>query len=389
MMSSRKTLRIGIVAGEASGDILGAGLISALQQEGYELDVTGIGGPLMIAAGCRSFFAQDRLAVMGLIEPLKRLPELLRIRRFLREHFTKNPPDIFIGIDSPDFNLSLEQSLHQRGIKTVHYVSPSVWAWRQGRLKKIACATDLVLTLFPFEEKFYRENVAEYPALRAVCVGHPLADSIALEPDTAKARHVLALGTTGNVIALLPGSRSGEVARMGRLFLDVARWCTNKNADLSFVMPAANVARESQLQAMLADYPGLPVRLVSGQSHICMEASDVVLMASGTATLEAMLLKKPMVVAYKMASLSYAVISRLLKAPFVALPNLLADEKLVPEFLQDEATVENLGNSLLSMVNNAGRLEELRRRFSGLHCELQRDANRAAATAVLSLLERK
>ncbi|HQQ63778.1 MAG TPA: lipid-A-disaccharide synthase [Pseudomonadales bacterium] len=386
MMSSRKTLRIGIVAGEASGDILGAGLIHALREAGYELDVSGIGGPLMIAEGCHSFFAQDRLAVMGLVEPLKRLPELLRMRRFLRAHFIQNPPDIFIGVDSPDFNLSLEESLHQCGIKTVHYVSPSVWAWRQGRLKKIAAAADLVLTLFPFEEKFYREHADAYPALRAVCVGHPLADSIAMEPDMAKARHSLALDTSAKVVALLPGSRSGEVARMGKLFLDVANWCINKQADLLFVMPAANAARELQLRTILADYPGLPVCLVNGQSHVCMEASDAVLMASGTTTLEAMLLKKPMVVAYKMARLSYAIISRLLKVPFIALPNLLANEKLVPELLQDQATVENLGNALLSMVNDKRRTEELRDRFAGLHRDLQRDANHSAAKAVLSLL---
>jgi lipid-A-disaccharide synthase len=389
MMSSRKALRIGIVAGEASGDILGAGLIRAFQQAGYTLDVEGIGGPLMIAAGCNSFYSQDRLAVMGLVEPLKRLPELLRMRRFLREHFTQNTPDVFIGIDSPDFNLSLEQSLHEQGIKTVHYVSPSVWAWRQGRLKKIARAADLVLTLFPFEENFYREHAAAYPHLRAVCVGHPLADSIAIQSDSAKARHILALDTTEKVVALLPGSRSGEVARMGRLFLEVANWCTKKQEKFLFVMPAANAAREKQLQQMLTDYPGLPVRLISGQSLLCMEASDAVLMASGTTTLEAMLLKKPMVVAYKMARLSYAIISRLLKVPFIALPNLLANEMLVPELLQDEATVENLGNALLSIMQDVDRVKYLQCRFTELHRELQRNANHAAATAVLSLLELK
>ncbi len=387
MAISRKTLRIGIVAGEASGDILGAGLIRALREHCGELVVEGIGGPLMLAEGCRSFFAQDRLAVMGLIEPLKRLPELLHIRRSLREHFIANPPDVFIGIDSPDFNLSLEQSLREAGIRTVHYVSPSVWAWRQGRLKKIARAVDLVLTLFPFEEKFYREHASEYPGLRAVCVGHPLADSIAMEADVIAARAQLDFSVGSQAVALLPGSRAGEVARMGRLFLDVARWCLHERPDLCFIMPAANLAREQQLRAILVDYADVPVRLVTGQSQLCMAASDAVLMASGTTTLEAMLLKKPMVVAYKMAALSYAIISRLLKVPYVALPNLLADEKLVPELLQGEATVENLGKALLVTLNDDVRAGQLQRRFSELHHAIRRDASRTAAVAILSLLD--
>jgi lipid-A-disaccharide synthase len=389
MDAAGKALRIGIVAGEASGDILGSGLIRALREQHRDIIVEGIGGPLMIAEGCQSFFAQDRLAVMGLIEPLKRLPELLRIRRFLREHFIQNPLDIFIGIDSPDFNLSLEESLHQKSIKTVHYVSPSVWAWRQGRLKKIARAVDLVLTLFPFEEKFYREHAQDYPALHAVCIGHPLADSIAMETDTQSARQQLGFTVHTQAVALLPGSRSGEVARMGHLFLEVARWCVKQRQDLCFIMPAANPAREQQLRDMLLDYPDVPVRLVSAQSQLCMAASDAVLMASGTTTLEAMLLKKPMIVAYKMARFSYAIISRLLKVPYVALPNLLANEKLVPELLQDDATVENLGHALLDALSNTEHAVQLKTRFSALHEDLRRDASRAAARAVLDLLEKK
>jgi lipid-A-disaccharide synthase len=387
MLPTGKAIRIGIVAGEASGDILGAGLIRALRQHCSDIVIEGIGGPLMIAEGCQSFFAQDRLAVMGLIEPLKRLSELLHIRRFLREHFIANPPDVFIGIDSPDFNLSLEQSLHDAGIKTVHYVSPSVWAWRQGRLKKIARAVDLVLTLFPFEEKFYRDHSVDYPLLRAVCVGHPLADSIPMETDTIAARAQLSFTVCSQAVALLPGSRAGEVARMGRLFLEVARWCARKHKNLCFVMPAANSAREKQLRDMLVDYPDVPVRLVSGQSQLCMAASDAVLMASGTTTLEAMLLKKPMVVAYKMAAMSYAIISRLLKVPYVSLPNLLANEKLVPELLQDDATVENLGNALLATLNDPQRTQLLKNRFTELHEDIRRNASESAATAIVQLLE--
>lgn len=389
MASASAVLRVGIVAGEASGDILGAGLIRALRQHCGPVVVEGIGGPLMIAEGCQSFFPQDRLAVMGLLEPLMRLPELLRIRRFLREHFIANPPDVFIGIDSPDFNLSLEQSLHDAGIKTVHYVSPSVWAWRQGRLKKIAAAVDLVLTLFPFEEKFYRDHAARYPSVKAICVGHPLADSIPMETDTEMARKALSFTVCSQAVALLPGSRSGEVARMGRLFLDVARWCIHKRGNLCFVMPAANAAREKQLRDMLVDYPDVPVRLVKGNSQQCMAASDVVLMASGTTTLEAMLLKKPMVVAYRMSALSFAIISRLLRVPYVALPNLLANEKLVPELLQDEATVENLGREVLAWLDDPAKSGLLASRFAELHRDIRRDASQSAARAVLALAGRQ
>lgn len=379
---------MGIVAGEASGDILGAGLIRALREHYPNLHVEGIGGSLMEAEGCHSFFPQDRLAVMGLIEPLKRLPELLRIRRFLREHFLANPPDVFVGIDSPDFNLSLEEALRSAGVKTVHYVSPSVWAWRQGRIKKIARAADVVLTLFPFEEKFYRDRAESYPSLQAVCVGHSLADSIPLENDGAAARVALSIAPAASVIALLPGSRAGEVARMGCLFLDVARWCAAQKKDLIFVMPAANAARKAQLTTMLANYSDITVHLVDGQSHLCMAASDAVLMASGTTALEAMLLKRPMVVAYKMARLSFAIISRLLKVPYVSLPNLLANKKLVPEFLQDDATVENLGGALLSLLNNPEQVKNLQQQFTAMHRDIQRDADRCAARVIVALQEK-
>ena len=385
---SKKTFRVGIVAGEASGDILGAGLIRALREHYPNLHVEGIGGSLMEAEGCHSFFPQDRLAVMGLIEPLKRLPELLRIRRFLREHFLANPPDVFVGIDSPDFNLSLEEALRSAGVKTVHYVSPSVWAWRQGRIKKIAHAADVVLTLFPFEEKFYRDRAESYPSLQAVCVGHSLADSIPLENDGAAARSALSISQTAPVIALLPGSRAGEVARMGCLFLDVARWCAAQKKGLIFVMPAANAARKAQLTTMLANYSDITVHLVDGQSHLCMAASDAILMASGTTALEAMLLKRPMVVAYKMARLSFAIISRLLKVPYVSLPNLLANKKLVPEFLQDDATVENLGGALLNLLNNPEQVKNLQQQFTAIHRDIQRDADRCAARAIVALQEK-
>ncbi|HNN86722.1 MAG TPA: lipid-A-disaccharide synthase, partial [Pseudomonadales bacterium] len=245
--------------------------------------------------------------------------------------------------------------------------------------------TDIVLSVFPFEEKFYQDHASSYPNLRAVCVGHPLADSIPMQSDSAAARTALAIPLTSPVVALLPGSRAGEVERMGRLFFDVARWCIAQKKALLFVVPAANRARKMQLQTMLANYPELAVQLVDGKSQLCMAASDVVLMASGTTTLEAMLLKKPMVVAYKMAKLSYAIISRLLKVPYVSLPNLLANKKLVPEFLQETATVENLGQALLNVFNNPAQVQEMQQQFITIHKDIQRDASRCAARAIVAL----
>jgi lipid-A-disaccharide synthase len=381
------SLRIGIVAGEASGDVLGAGLIHALRQSFPNLVVEGIGGPRMIAEGCRSFFPQERLAVMGLVEPLRRLPELLGIRRFLKAHFLADPPDVFIGIDSPDFNLPLECTLKSQGIRTAHYVSPSVWAWRQGRLKKIARSADLMLTLFPFEEAFYLTHKADCPDLNVVCVGHTLADHLPLKPDIAAARVKLGLTVPpeGRVVALLPGSRAGEVERMGTLFLQVAQWCLQLHPGLQFVLPAATPAREQQLSALLCLYPDVPVKLVSGQSHDCMAASDVVLMASGTTTLEAMLLKKPMVVAYRLHPVSHFILSRLIRVPHVSLPNLLAQEKLVPEFLQDEATVSHIGAALIQWLDDADGCQQLVMRFRDMHLDLRRQADTSAAHAILQL----
>lgn len=376
-------MRVGIVVGEQSGDILGAGLIEALKAHCPNLIVEGIGGPRMIAAGCHSFFPQDRLAVMGLIEPLKRLPELLHIRKTLREHFIANPPDVYIGIDSPDFNLPLAASLKLHGIKTVHYVSPSVWAWRQGRLKTISRAVDLVLTLFPFEADFYRQHAQQFP-VNAICVGHTLADQLPLEPvATAAPRQQLGLADKPT-IALMPGSRAGEVARMAPVFLAAAKLCLAQMPQLQFVLPAANAERRAQLQQLLST-ESLPVTVVDGQSHLCMQASDAVLMASGTTSLEAMLLKKPMVIAYKMAPLSYAIISRLLKVPYVGLPNLLAGRLLVPEFLQHQATAENLSRALLAQLQDSSLRDQLVADFTELHQQIKLDASAQAARAVLEL----
>ncbi|WP_288130553.1 lipid-A-disaccharide synthase [Microbulbifer sp.] len=373
-----------MLAGEASGDILGAGLIAALQQRFDRIEVVGIAGPRMQALGAQSLFAMERLSVMGLVEPLRRLPELLKIRRSLRQYFIENPPDVFVGIDSPDFNLGLEEALRGAGIPTVHYVSPSVWAWRRGRIKKIARAVDHMLTLLPFEADFYREH--DVPV---TFVGHPLADDIPLEVDTDSARREIGLDTNDRVIALLPGSRGGEVRLLGPLFIRAAMWCHQRDSSIRFLLPAANAERKAQIEAQLQEISGvqqLPLTVLDGQSQTVLAAADVVLIASGTATLETMLMNKPMVVAYKMASLSYAIFSRMLHTPWVSLPNLLAQRELVPEILQDDATPEALGAALLNYFEDPLAQDQLQREFRELHQVLRRDASERAAEAVCRLI---
>ena len=381
---ANRPLRIGIVVGEASGDQLGAGLITALQSSHPDAIFEGVGGTKMQALGFTSLYPMETLSVMGLVEPLKRLPELLRMRRGLVDHFIADPPDVFIGIDAPDFNLGIELRLKKAGISTVHYVSPSVWAWRQGRIKKIARAVDHMLTLLPFEADFYhRHNVP------VTFVGHPLADELPLAPDMSAARSQLNLPNDGLLIALLPGSRQSEVALLGQLFLDAARLCLQARPELTFVLPAANPARRKQIDAMLADAGGLPITVLDGQSHLAMEAADVVLLASGTTALEAMLLKKPMVVSYKAGWLTHAIISRMLKVPYVSLPNLLADRELVPEVLQDDATAETLSTLLLERLGDSALAVKLRSDFTELHQQIKCNGNQKAAAAVLSVIEKQ
>jgi lipid-A-disaccharide synthase len=376
-------IHIGIVVGEASGDILGAALMQELRKHFPTAEFSGIGGPRMLEQGFHSYFPQDRLAVMGLIEPLKRLPELLRIRKFLREHFIANPPSVFIGIDSPDFTISLEASLKEQGIKTVHYVSPSVWAWRQKRVLKIAHAVDLMLTLLPFEAKFYHEH-----NVPVEFVGHHLADEIPLFVDKIAARKALGLPEEGRIVALLPGSRSSEVERMGELFLRTAVYCLEQDPSLQFIVPAASPDRYRQLHIELNDYVDFPIELLNGHSHDAIAAADVVLLASGTVTLEALLLKKPMVVAYKMAPLTFKILSWLVKTPWVSLPNLLAQKMLVPELLQNNATPEALSAAVMNYFENPEEAIALSETFAQMHAELKRNASARAAEAVAQLIKR-
>ena len=370
-----------MVAGEASGDILGANLIRALKTQFPNACFEGIGGPKMQAEGFHSLYQMDRLSVMGLLEPLKRLPELLRIRRAIVKRYSSHKPAAFIGIDSPDFNTNIECKLRSVGVKTVHYVSPSVWAWRQGRIKKIKKSVDLMLTLLPFEADFYREY-----QVPVQFVGHPLASEFPEQPDRAAACLDLQLDPQSAVVCIMPGSRASEVELLTALFLDSAhRVKDGAYADLQVVIPAANEARYQQIQSVVAAYPELNARLIMGQSHRAMEAADAVLLASGTSALEAMLLKKPMVVSYRFGALTYAVLSLLVKTPYASIPNLLANKMLVPELIQNQATIENLSAAVIDALDPVNR-ERLHNEFTHLQKQLAVDSGTTAANAIKALL---
>ncbi|MCL4138700.1 UNVERIFIED_CONTAM: hypothetical protein GTU68_032709 [Idotea baltica] len=377
-----QSYKIGVVAGEASGDQLGAGLIKALKFHYPNAIFEGLGGPKMLAEGFETLFPMDRLSVMGLVEPLKRLPELIHIRKTLFKHFSDNNFDLVVGIDSPDFNLGLELKLRKKGIKTAHYVSPSVWAWRQGRVKKIARAVDVMLTLLPFEEAFYQEH-----KVPVVCVGHPLAEELPLQTDTVAARKQLGIIKEGPVLTVMPGSRASEVDKLGRLFLDAAQFCQKKIPELQLIIPSANPERRTQIEKALKGYPLLSCTLLDGQSLTAMAAADVVLLSSGTSALEAMLLKKPMVVSYRLGKLTFALISRMVKVPYVALPNLLVDEPLVPELLEDKATVEKISDAVLNFFQQPEQVVELQKRFITIHKSLQYGGSETAAKALVKLIE--
>jgi lipid-A-disaccharide synthase len=370
-------LRVALVAGEASGDILGAGLMQALKARHPQIEFIGVGGPLMQAEGLSAYFPMERLAVMGLVEVLGRLPELLLRRRRLIKTLIDAKPDVFIGIDAPDFNLGLELKLRRAGIKTVHYVSPSVWAWRQKRVLKIRDACDLMLCLFPFEAQFY--DAHQVPVR---FVGHPLADAIPQQADRAAAREALDLPQDGTVVALLPGSRGGEVARLGALFLDTAVRLRTLRPGIRFVVPCASPERRVQLEQMLVGRD-LPLSLLDSRSHDALAACDAVLIASGTATLEALLYKRPMVVAYKVAPLTYRILKRLVSSAYISLPNLLAERLLVPELIQDAATPEALAQALAPLLDDG---EVQTEGFDVIHRALRRDASAQAAEAVLKLM---
>lgn len=375
------TVRIALCAGETSGDQLGAGLIEALRARFPDAQFAGIGGDAMRAAGMDTWFDASELAVMGLAEVLAHLPRLLKLRKTFRQRVLDWKPDVFIGIDAPDFNLGVERWLKQRSVRTVHDVSPSVWAWRENRAAKIGESADRVLCLFPMEPPIY----AKY-GVDAAFIGHPLADAIPLEPDRAAARAALGEAADAPILALLPGSRLGEIRRMLPDFADAARRLADDVPGLRVLVPAANAQCRAAIDEILGDAPAF--RVVDGQAQRIMIASDAVLLASGTAALEAMLCKRPMVVGHRIAPLTYRIVKLfgLLKSRHVSLPNVLAGETLIPELLQDDCTPDRLHAALLHWFGDADAVAALQPRFLAIHETLRRDASQRAADAVAELL---
>ena len=380
-------MRVGIVANEVSGDMLAAGLMRELKARIPEVVFEGVAGPHMLEQGCNSIYPIDKFSVMGLVEVLSHLPEILSLRRKLRKHFIKNPPDIFIGVDGPDFNLSLERNLKDAGITTVHYVCPSVWAWRPGRVNKIRASVDLVLSLFPFEKKFLDEH-----SVPSVHVGHPLADIVPLETDQTGARKRLGLDLNRRVIAILPGSRMSEISYLSEDFINTARLCLERYPDLQFVVPLVNDrAMEGFNEVLQSVAPDLPVTLLDGNAQDALQSADAVLLASGTATLEALLYKKPMVVAYRLHWLTHFIFTRfnLIKSPFVSLANMLAGREIAPEILQDDVQPETLAKALTDILESDTIHNTMQEIGHRVHRELRQDASSMAADAVVELLRSK
>lgn len=381
--------RIALCAGEASGDLLGAGLIAELRKRYPDARFAGIGGDRMRAEGLDAWHDASELAVMGLAEVLRHLPRLLRLRREFRERLLQWRPDVYIGIDAPDFNLGMEKWLRERGLRTVHYVSPSVWAWREKRAEKIGRSADRVLCLFPMEPAIYARHGVD-----ARFVGHPLADEMPLDPDRAAARAQLGLDAQRKVLALLPGSRVGEIERLGPDFLSTASRLLADDPTLQIVVPMANEHARDAFQRVLAAHPDSVLltprlRVIAGQARTLMIASDVILLASGTATLEAMLAKRPMVVAYKVAPLTYTLVKGLglLKVDTYSLPNVLAGARVVPELMQHDCTPENLAQAVTRFLHDPGAAAALEPKFRELHLQLRQGASACAADAVAELLE--
>ncbi|EJL6476136.1 lipid-A-disaccharide synthase [Vibrio cholerae] len=377
-----RPLRIGIVVGELSGDTLGEGFIKAIRARYPDAEFVGIGGPKMNALGCESLFDMEELAVMGLVEVLGRLPRLLKVKAELVKYFTANPPDVFVGIDAPDFNLRLELSLKQAGIKTVHYVSPSVWAWRQNRIHGIAAATHLVLAFLPFEKAFYDKfNVpCEF-------IGHTLADSIPLASDQLAARQLLGLDEQRRWLAVLPGSRGSEMKMLAEPFIATCQKLQARYPDLGFVVALVNAKRRAQFeQAWQQVAPELNFVLVDDTARNVITAADAVMLASGTVALECMLLKRPMVVGYRVNAFTAFLAKRLLKTPYVSLPNILAGEELVKELLQEHCTVDNLYHEVSRLLESDN--QALMDKFTEMHQWIRKDADQQAAQAVLHLIQK-
>ncbi len=381
-------MRIALIAGEASGDILGARLIRSLQKIYPEASFEGIAGAEMQAAACQSLFPMDRLSIMGFAEVLPRYLELRKARKRLIQRWLVKPPDLFVGIDAPDFNLYLEKKLYQAGIPSVHYVSPNVWAWREGRVKKMQGAMDLMLTLFPFEVAFYEKH-----AIRAEFVGHPLADEIPLHADKASARKKLKLADDAYILAVLPGSRMGEIKYMADDFLKGVKTLHQRHPDWQFVVPFNNgKTRQAFEQHRQIIAPGVPLNIIDGESRLVMQAADQILMASGTAVLEGMLVNRPMVAAYRISAFSVAIIRffKMIKSKYFTLPNNLLDEYLVPELIQEDITENNIVMEIEKQFNESPAQHQHRQqRFAEMHRQLRQNASEKAAHVLSELLEKK
>jgi lipid-A-disaccharide synthase len=376
-------MKFGLVAGEASGDALGAGLIRALRAAVPDASFEGVAGPAMVEAGCEQWEPAESLAVMGLIEPLKHVPRLLRLRRELVRRWTASPPDVFIGIDAPDFNFGLEKKLRRAGVKTAHYVSPTIWAWRAGRIKTVKKASDLVLCILPFEPPIYAEHDVD-----AVFVGHPKADEAPESVNLQIARRHLGIESE-EVIVVMPGSRSGEVKRLGHVFAETIKLLSLARKNASFVIPAARPDLATVMREILQETgaAGPHITILDGCAQDAMKAADVVLQASGTAVLEAALLCKPAVAAYRLAPMTWFMARHLFRVRLahVTLPNLLTEEPLVPEFLQHDAEPEALARAVISLLDDPERRALISARFARLREELALDADQRAADAVVRL----
>lgn len=377
-------MKIGLVAGEASGDLLGAGLIRALRERAVDTSFEGVAGPAMVAAGCEQWEASESLAVMGLIEPLAHIPRLLRLRRELLRRWQASPPDVFVGIDAPDFNLGLEKKLRKSGIKTVHYVSPSIWAWRPGRIKTVKEAADTVLCILPFEKPLYDECGVD-----AVFVGHPKASSMSPAGDSVQARQALGVDAD-EVVAILPGSRNGEVNRLGPVFAAAAKLLVTARPGIRFITPVATPVLRAMIEEQLAD-AGVADNflLLDGDSEIVMRAADVVLLASGTAALESAMLGRPTVAAYRLARMTAAIVRtlRLVNLSHFTLPNLMTESPLVPEFIQEEAQPSAIADAVAAMLDDPERRRLISDEFAKLRQELALDADQRAAESVFALAQ--
>ena len=376
-------MKIGLVAGEASGDVLGAGLIRAIRERIPDAVFEGVAGPEMVAAGCEQWEPSDSLAVMGLVEPLVHIPRLLRLRRELARRWRESPPDVFVGIDAPDFNLGLEKKLRKAGIKTTHYVSPSIWAWRPGRVKKVKKAADMVLCILPFEPRLYEEH-----GVNAVFVGHPKAHEAPEIVDAEAARVALGLGA-GEVVAVMPGSRSGEVSRIGGIVAAAAKEILAVRPGIRFVTPVASPKLRPMIEQQLRD-AGVEAQftLLDGDANLAMSAADVVLQASGTAVLEAALLRKPTVATYRVSPVTYWIARWMVKLEHYTLPNLLTEQPLVPEFMQHDALPAPIAAEVIALLDDPERRRFISERFDRLRAELALDADQHAADSVIGLARR-